>query len=150
MINISNIKSGNNVYKRCRLTVTDKHFKEQLLRCGCVPQKSTILTFPSESIVPKELIKHFIRGYVDGDGCISFTKTGRLVLQIIGTKEFLSGIQVIFPEFKSLIKDKRWKGNTYCISVACANADKILTVLYKDSTIFLQRKYNRLAVLSSN
>lgn len=149
-INVSNITSNGNTYQRCRLTVTDKHFKEQLIKCGCVPQKSTILTFPSESIVPKKFITHFVRGYIDGDGCISFTKTGRLVLQIIGTKEFLLKIQELFPEFKVLRKDKRWKDNTYCIGVACSNADKILTILYKDSTIFLQRKYNRLAVLSSN
>lgn len=137
-------------FKRCRVTVTDKHFKEQLIKLGCVPNKSLILQFPEFLINDINLRYHFIRGYVDGDGCISFTKTGRLHLQIIGTYEFLNVIRLIFPELPPIRKDKRWKGNTYYISCACRTADAVLTKLYKDSNIYLQRKYDRFAVLLSN
>lgn len=42
-----------------------------LINLGCIPRKTLVLKFPNESTVPKQLIKHFIRGYMDGDGCIS-------------------------------------------------------------------------------
>ena len=69
-----------------------------------------VLTFPDKSIfkVPN-LVYDFVRGYFDGDGCISFTKTGRLMINIVGTKEFLSEIKNLFPNNfgKALIKDRR-------------------------------------------
>lgn len=144
------VTCGDKVFGRCRLAVTNKHFKEQLIKLGCIPAKSTKLQFPFNVFKNNGLIYHFIRGYVDGDGCISFTPSGRLTLQIIGTKEFLSGIKQVFPEFGSFEKDKRWAGNTFCIKCSANKADIVLTKLYKNSTIYLQRKYNRLAVLSSN
>lgn len=150
-INISTVIVGGKCFKRCRLTVTDKHFKTQLIKCGCHPKKSFTITFPDENIVPKQLIAHFIRGYVDGDGCISFCNVKDLKISIIGTIEFLTSIRTIYPNiFSECKKDKRWKGNTYYICAHCSKANKVLTNLYKNSNIYLQRKYNRLAVLSSN
>lgn len=153
--NTSPVKTGKvtcngKLFERCRLTVTNKHFKEQLVSLGCVPQKSLIIKFPYNIFENDDLKYHFIRGYVDGNGCISFTSSGRLMLSIVSTKEFLTSIKEIFPEFSDLKKDKRRKYNTYYIDCFSKNADKILTKLYKNSTIYLQRKYNRLAVLSSN
>lgn len=137
-------------FKRCRLAVTSKHFKEQLIKVGCVPNKSLVLEFPKNIFNNDTLKYHFIRGYVDGDGSITFTQTGKLRLDIIGTKEFLLGIKEVFSGFSELKQDKRWKHNTYYINCFSDNANKILTKLYKNSTIYLQRKYDRIAVLSSN
>jgi hypothetical protein len=33
-----------------------------------------LLLFPTKEQVPKYLLKHFIRGYIDGDGCLSLYK----------------------------------------------------------------------------
>ena len=152
-IKTSNVIINNKTFLRCRLVVTNKYFKEKLISLGCIPNKSLVLTFPDKNIfkVPN-LVYDFVRGYFDGDGCISFTKTGRLMINIVGTKEFLSEIKNLFPNNfgKALIKDRRWKNNTYYIACSANNADAVLTKLYKNSTIYLDRKYNRLAVLSSN
>lgn len=48
--------------------INQKDVCEQLEALGCVPNKSLILEFPTK--VPKNLIKHFLRGYSDGDGTI--------------------------------------------------------------------------------
>jgi transcriptional regulator with XRE-family HTH domain len=149
-IKISNVTCNGKNYLRCRLSVSNKHFKKQLISLGCTPNKSLNLIFPKGIFKEDDLKYHFIRGYVDGDGCISFTSSGRLNLQIIGTKEFLHAIKEVFPEFSKLMQDKRWKNNTYCMSCNCNNADKVITKLYKNSNIYLQRKYDRIAVLSSN
>ena len=149
-VKIGKIMCNNKEFQRCRLTVTNKHFKEQLIRLGCIPNKSLQLVFPISIFTDDSLKYHFIRGYVDGDGSITFTQSGKLRLDIIGTEQFLLSIKEIFPEFSKLKKDKRWKHNTYYINCAYDNANKVLTKLYKDSTVYLQRKYDRIAVLSSN
>lgn len=149
-VKISTVTCNGKKFTRCRLAVTNKHFKEQLISLGCVPNKSLSLKFPKNVFKYDDLKYHFIRGYVDGDGCISFTPSGRLNLQIVGTKEFLCSIKEIFPMFSNLMHDKRWRNNTFCISCNCNNADEVITKLYKNSKIYLQRKYDRVAVLSSN
>lgn len=153
-VKISESKYNNKIFTRCRCSITDKHFHDTLCLLGCVPKKSLILKFPDSSIfTDRKLVYDFIRGYIDGDGCISYTKTGRLQLSIIGTKEFLDGICNIFPEvfFSNRCKNKRHpESNTYELQCTANKADYVLEILYKDSKIYLDRKYNRLAVLSSN
>lgn len=140
-------------FSRCRCSVTNKYFHQRLCNLGCVPKKSLILKFPDKNIFKKQhLVYDFIRGYIDGDGSISYRSTGSLVLQIIGTKEFLEEIISIFPEVfnEVLYKDKRNENNTYFITCCSTKANYILEILYKNATIYLDRKYNRLAVLSRN
>lgn len=150
-IKISKVKIKEKEYERCRIMVTSKHLKEHLIKLGCPPQKSLILTFPNDLQVPKNLIKHFIRGYVDGDGSINYTRNGRFQVSITGTKEFLSGIQKIYSNtFPSIYKKKGCIHNTYYISTTANKADIFLLDIYKDSNIYLDRKYNRFAVLLGN
>ena len=141
-------------YTRCRCAITDKHFHNRLIELGCIPNKSLILKFPSRDIFTnKDLIKHFIRGYVDGDGCLTYTSTGRLVIEIIGTKEFLEEIISLYPSYfkRTFHKDKRRpSSNTYFITCSCNNADKFASILYDKSNIYLDRKYERFAVLRRN
>ena len=141
-VKLSTISCNGKDFTRCRYSLTDKHYKETLVHLGCIPRKSLNLKFPSLDIFSyPNLIYPFIRGYVDGDGCLTFSKSGRLVLQILGTKEFLSGIQKIFPQFHIYKKDKR--SNVYAMSCACTPADEVAKKLYSDATIFLKRKYDR-------
>lgn len=146
-------KCNDKEFSRCRCSVTNKYFHKRLCDLGCIPKKSLVLKFPDKSIFKDQsFVYDFIRGYIDGDGCIGFTSTGRLTLQIISTKEFLEEIVSIFPEvFDNLIhKDKRRANNTYFIACTGTKAEYILEILYRNSTIYLDRKYDRLAVLSRN
>lgn len=149
-VKVGKITLNGKEFQRCRLSVTNKYFKNRLIELGCIPNKSLKLSFPQGIFTEDSLKYHFIRGYVDGDGCISFSRTGRLILNMVGTKEFLSEILAIFPEFSELEKDSRWKHNTFYIRCWGEKAEKVLTKLYKNANIYLQRKYDRLAVLSSN
>ena len=157
--NTQSIKFGKIVnkgkeYSRCRCIVTDNHFHNRLIELGCTPQKSLTLKFPDKNIFAEEsLVRHFIRGYVDGDGCLSYTKTGRLTIEIIGTKEFLEEIISLYPSYfkRTFHKDKRrLSSNTYFITCSCNNADKFASILYDKSNIYLDRKYERFAVLRRN
>lgn len=133
-------------FSRCRVSVTDKHFHDRLVELGCTPKKSLTLTFPPLNIFSKEdLVIHFIRGYIDGDGCLTYTSTGRLVISIIGTFEFLGGIINILPSIfdRPRRKDKRSKNNTYVIECSCVKADKLANLLYNNAVVYLDRKYER-------
>lgn len=90
--------------QRCRMHLISKHFKTRLCELGCIPNKSLILKFPDENLVPKNLIKHFIRGYFDGDGCISYSflnKEKDIIsprLSLLGTENFLNGCMEYLPK----------------------------------------------------
>lgn len=148
-VKMGKIQVNNKEYKICKFSVCDKHFKQQLASLGCVPKKSLILQFPSLDVFQrKELVYDFIRGYIDGDGCLTFSKNGRLQLSIAGTKEFLNGILSIFPNKFSMYKPKNVKNNIWILSNCGANADDVTYTLYAKATMFLQRKYDRFAVLN--
>lgn len=63
--NIKEYTSG-----KCTLNICSKKMSSDIANAGAVQNKSDLLEFPSEQIISKELIPHFIRGYFDGDGCI--------------------------------------------------------------------------------
>jgi hypothetical protein len=54
--------------KSYRLSFRSKKSKQDLIALGYIPCKSLLLHFPNSQQVPDYLIKHFIRGYFDGDG----------------------------------------------------------------------------------
>lgn len=122
-----------------------------LINSGCIPRKSLVLKFPSEDIVPKHLLRHFLRGYMDGDGCIStyrkLTKNRikRLFVcevKFIGTYDMLYGIKEFFNSDKNILINKH-SPNSYQISFAGKKYREIVELLYKDSTIYLKRKRNK-------
>ena len=145
--NISHGKISLNgkIYHSCKYSVQNKNIYEHLIKYGCVPQKSLTLKFPDKNIFKNEnLIYDFIRGYIDGDGCIWFNKKMMITLEIMGTHEFLEQIQNIFPQMTLGHKDKRRpNSNTYRL-IACANnAIDILNKVYGNATVYLDRKYKR-------
>ena len=76
-----------------------------------------------------------------------------MVVEIIGTKEFLEEIKIEYPNTftKTFHKNKRRpNANTYFISCSANKADEFASILYDNSKIYLQRKYDRFAVLRRN
>ncbi len=125
--------------------VNSEHFKKSLISLGCVPKKSLILKFPDISIFSDpELIYDFIRGYVDGDGCISEEK-GKIAISMLGTEDFLLGVQKYLPNFKSVLKYNN--NGLYRIRCTSRKADEVTYRLYSKATIYLKRKYEKFAAL---
>ena len=94
-MNINNKISYREKTKSYRMSFRSAQCKQDLINKGCVPKKSLILNFPNENQVPKYLIRHFIRGYFDGDGCFSRQLHNIIVsptVGFIGTKDFLEKI----------------------------------------------------------
>lgn len=136
---------GNNT-KSVALILTNRNIFKDLVSKGCIQNKSKLLTFPNENIVPKELIHHFIRGYFDGDGSVTagINPKGhiRILIGIVGTESFLSEIRkaLSLEDTKYLYKYKN--KDIHELKVGGTNVVKaIYNFLYKDATVFLERKY---------
>ncbi len=95
--------------------------------------------------VPEELKHHFLRGYFDGDGHITYGKQyksgKKYSVQIIGTEEFLlTSFNKYCKTNNSFYKYKTC--NMYCWSISKKELiDNFITYIYKDATIYLNRKY---------
>ena len=135
----------------CHLAVRNKHMWNALDKLGCHPQKSLILTFPSLSIFSNtNLIRHFIRGYVDGDGGLyTGRKLGKTcintTLNMVGTKAFLEKVNKMFHN-KGYIRNKtckNWENKAYSLTFSDLISRKIARILYQDATIYMDRKYNK-------
>lgn len=130
--------------KYSKLILPSKKMCEDLTKLGCTPNKSLTLQFPTK--VPKELIHHFIRGFFDGDGSITYGKSGTHC-SFTSVESFLIPLsQILFQnnihcsDFKKRYKDKEISAGT--IFVGKKESQKNLyTFLYNDCNDFcLKRK----------
>ena len=146
-VTIEDAKCGKTICKRCRWYVANKHLWETLNSYGCTPRKSLTLKFPNESIFKsRDLIRHFIRGYFDGDGCISYANKEHTipVYQILGTKEFLKVIMSYLNIEETLFHNHNNKKEvTMYIQASNRKAMYVLHKLYDNCSIYLNRKYER-------
>lgn len=111
-----------------------------LIKHGATPRKSLTLKFPTH--LPKHLIRHFIRGYMDGDGNID---SPRLRISVLGTQEFLLGLQNYF-ELLGATKTKITKkkdNKAFSFEKGGKEVLLILHNLYTNSNIYLDRKYQK-------
>lgn len=153
------IYKGNHNNQYCRLFVIDNHLCEQLIDKGVYKNKTEIITFPD--FLPENLIRHFIRGYVDGDGCITYHmhkyNKNRYVfaIKICSTKEMLYGINKWLPlntkkETPVLQKRRKNAVNNYDLEYGGNKQTlNILNYLYDNSNIYLDRKYERYLLLKN-
>ena len=130
-----------------------------LQQYNIVPRKSLVLEFPDN--IREDLLRHFIRGYFDGDGSIAFCKNkkgvisiGSIQVSIIGTVMFLNTLNNILEDelqFKEKVVDlgNRYKPVTKTIFFSSIDhTKKFLDFIYKDSTIYLDRKYERYLIFN--
>jgi hypothetical protein len=122
--------------------------KQDLIKLGCVPNKTFKLEFPKINI---NLYSHFIRGYFDGDGSIVRYKND-FCISLISTENFCNSVNSIILEQLNIVgkinKDKEMlaRGNditSILLYQGNRRVQKILDWLYKDATIYLERKYQR-------
>lgn len=144
-------KNDNELKNQYKLSICSKKISKSLSKLGCVQAKSLILQFPTEEQVPKELQRHFIRGYFDGDGSFSVYLDNR------GYKAYQANISssIYFSTYiKNFLKDNLAIHS--CVSQRDKNKDsgkvaifgrvqiyRFLDWLYSDSNIHLFRKYNK-------
>ncbi len=127
-----------------KLSIYNRTFIDNLENCGIQDNKTYNCIFPD--CIPDHLMNHFIRGYFDGDGCITITQN-KGTFSIIGTKSFIQDLAKVLLKNCDLtlgftVEEKENK--YYTISKRGShNLTAIRDYLYKDATIFLTRKKDK-------
>lgn len=138
-------------YKSYRLVINCTKLCYDLISLGCTPQKTHTIKLPTHDIIPKNLMRDFLRGFFDGDGSISITKMNNkphIVTTFSGIFDMLTNIsdylisEKVLRVAPKIHKDKRHE-KTYNMYFYGSDSNKdFLDYLYKDSNIYLNRKYN--------
>lgn len=139
----------------CQYQINSKHMKEILLSYYTSIDKTFNGTFPKLS--NKELIPHLIRGFFDGDGCLTGSPKDKGYLfkpelNFIGTKETLEYIEKI-SGFKWTWSQRITDTNKNNYQINCGRVNDCLNFLdymYSNATIYLDRKYNKYQELLEN
>lgn len=126
------------------LSIHRQSMCKDLINNGCLPNKTRLIRFPE---LHKDLLRHFIRGFYDGDGslilninkyhnCLNFT-SGSLEF-LVQLQEVLKNVSItnggISKETTHEVWHLRYGGKQVHI---------ILNWLYQDSNLYIQRKYNK-------
>jgi hypothetical protein len=139
----------------CRLFWSSEQMSQDLVKLGCGQKKTFLIDFVDFG---EKYQHHFIRGFFDGDGCISYTFAKRdncygnsflSVITFTSTEKFCCGLKNYlleklginatmlcrFPERNNNIRTLQISGN---IQVAL-----LRDWIYNGATIFLDRKYKK-------
>lgn len=134
-------------YPMSQILIYSTSMVKDLMSYGVFPNKTDKIIFPD---LPENLIRHFIRGYFDGDGSICERKHKKRLSDLAcsfscGSMLFLEKLREILYQnnIKSyIVQDKR--GNKASLSLAgLTNPDVFLHYMYDNATIYLDRKYNK-------
>lgn len=134
--------------------IYSKRMYHSLIQCGMHPGQKVKNTFPT--FLPDELVRHFIRGYFDGDGSVFCRnqvdgKRKRSLCVVFFCLVNYNMSQTFVDIFESLgvsvsIHHKVLKSGMTVYDIkteSIEKAQKILTWMYNDSTIYMQRKYDK-------
>jgi len=145
----------------CRLSFKSFNMSKQLALKGMISNKSYLGKFPKEGIIREDLLSHFIRGYMDGNGSISYwvdnVSTGhkKFMINFCGASDIILNISSILgnkfnctPNENSRFPD-RDNNNLQCEIDGNNKCIQILDWVYKDSNFKLKRKYEKYLILQS-
>lgn len=133
------------------LEIGSKEMFEDLEKLGFCPNKSNNLKFPE---VPKEYFSHWVRGLLDGDGCVFFKDyseednnlQGVLLTSFTsGSPHFLQGLKDQLQEYACVEGGSIYEKNRgFELSFSKHDSLKLFEFMYKgiSSEKFLERKYN--------
>ena len=136
-------ENGNGSYY---VSLTSVHMVKSLIKLGVKPQKSGHEIIPD---IPENLISHFIRGYFDGDGItdVKQHRSGFIssyeVIDQIDSKLNINKKNLIQKHSKSVI-------DVYYILYGKNDSKKLFDYMYKNATIYLKRKYDRMNIICNN
>lgn len=132
------------------VSVGSRTMSDALTRLGCVQRKTYIAEFPSEEFVPDHLHRHMIRGWLDGDGCISGDKNrpNWWSVSIVGTEAVCRGISeasmkaIGVPGTLSIIRRKTYSPWVFAVGRK-EHRELFCDWIYRDATVFLARKRDK-------
>lgn len=134
--------------KSSEICITSKKMVDDLAKLGLGPRKSHTVLMPT---VREDLVSHLIRGIWDGDGSVLFRapqarypKNIRPEVQICGNINIVTSIQDILVKELNCTKTKIFPASSiFLFRYVGQTAKGIVNYLYKDSTVYLDRKMEK-------
>ena len=127
-----------------RIVIYSDELYDALVKNGVVEHKTKVMEFPL--FLDKSLLRHYIRGYFDGDGCLSISDK---VPQshFLGTKEFLDNLSDYLEENKIVVNRNYYQRRSGCTALDMRLSGKnlfmFLNLIYTNASIVLDRKYEK-------
>lgn len=145
-------KKMNKDYEVVTLKINNTELCMDLMKLNVIPRKSVICEFPD---IPKQYYRDYIRGYFDGDGCVTYTKYEDRAMK--GKFEIVGGTNML-KKFQEIFKENNIETHFY--NIGHSKADELMTAsipeiykifryLYDNSSVYLERKYNKFLELLS-
>lgn len=139
---------NNKYYDGCQIKLYSEKMIHDLMKHGVQPKQSLKMQFPN---IDNQLVSHFVRGFFDGDGCIHLHTPKRKSKSYIkadftsDSLYFLKSLRVILYEngIQSYIADEKNKNNFRLVIGGIRNCDNFFNYIYKDATVYLDRKLNK-------
>lgn len=138
-------------------SVQSSVMKRDLIKLGCHPNKKQTLRFPTFDQVPREYMRHFLRGFFDGDGNIYYTisegKYLRPILRFFSNETLSNQIyEFLNCELSlkaSIFSDPRTLSWT-CRTTGQKNISMFYTYFYNGASLFLERKKEKFEEIFAN
>jgi hypothetical protein len=135
--------------KYCEVSLSGKKVVSDLGKLGILPNKTRTVEFPK---IPENLVRHYMRGVFDGDGCISIHKkregsrdtTDRGQVNLCSAsknfiEEYVDRLHVCCGITKNKIRDP--KGTYYVIDWGSfGDIEKFYHFFYSNASVYLKRK----------
>ena len=125
------------------LIISSATIKEDLAKYNIIPAKTFNLIFPVQ--LERKYWIDFIRGFFDGDGCISLKSDGHVVFSLYcACKDFLQVIIDFFNEEYNIPKKDIYKhGSIWKVEYAKKASKEIYQHLYTTNSLYMQRKKDK-------
>lgn len=143
-LNGREIRSGEQV----EINICGKKLSEDLSRLGCVRNKTYILQFPNNDILPDFLMRHFIRGYFDGDGWVSVNIDRKIMyVGFVGMQCFIEPLKdylVNKLNIENVTIRRRKNRESKAVEISWSSildCEKLFNYLYNNCNIYLERKF---------
>ena len=139
-------QNSENEYNSIRFQMCNKKIFKDLENCGIKQRKSYEETTDILNYISDNLITHFIRGIFDGDGNVGFKENSEnnyCQFNISGSKDILEKIQNILISNNELNEIKIQQMSDYCWKLQYGGRNNVIKIhnwLYKDASIWLERK----------
>lgn len=131
--------------KYSTLRVNSSQIRKDLIKLGCVPAKTFKLQL-SDDIKNSKLFRHFVRGFFDGDGCITIDPESKRVRVVFtGYDKFLISMNSAFANLCGVkFYEVNVKENVLDLVIGDQkNTRKFLHWLYDDATLYMDRKIKK-------
>jgi hypothetical protein len=138
-------KDKDKKYHMCNIRIFSLTMYDALVNKGFTKDKSYDFHIPN---LRKDLIKHYIRGYFDGDGCLCFTNQSFNINFTTASKMLIDDVANILKSENFNICESSYISDfsttMYRLDIY-SQQDKInfLDWIYKDCNMYLDRKYKK-------